>query len=44
MTTPIFPMLTVIHPVYKFMSKMCSPLVGLEVFTREYLRMLRVLT
>jgi hypothetical protein len=44
MTTPIFPMLTVIHPVYKIMSKLSSPLVGLEVFTREYLRMLKVLS
>jgi hypothetical protein len=41
MTTPIFPMLTVIHPVYKIISTLTRPALELELFTREYLRVLK---
>lgn len=37
---PILPMMLTIHPVYKIINRLTAPLLGLETFTRTYLRTL----
>lgn len=37
---PDLPMLLTLHPVYKGLSRMSVPLVGIEAFTSTYLRTL----
>jgi len=37
---PDLPMLLALHPVYKDLSRMSAPLVGIEAFTSTYLRTL----
>lgn len=37
---PDLPMMLTLHPVYKGLSRVTAPLVGIETFTRTYLRTL----